>query len=65
MKMRFVTEYANWKKNYIMQNSDRMYRDGYTEQEIADRIQRINRAVANVKRSLITVDEAMREIAFQ
>ncbi len=65
MKMRFVTEYANWKKNYIMQNSDRMYRDGYTEQEITDMIQRINKAVANLKRSLITVDEAMREIAFQ
>lgn len=59
-KCRFLTEYANFKKNYYKEHS----KDGSYNQEYAGQaVTKINNIVRNANRGLITLDEAMKSIA--
>ena len=59
-KCRFLTEYANFKKNYYKEHS----KDGSYNQEYAGRaVNKIDNIVRNANRGLITLDEAMKSIA--
>lgn len=55
--MRFVREYASWKRKQIR---------GYAlmkEEHKAEKLQAVDRILKLSKRGLITVDEAMKEMA--
>ena len=59
-KCRFVTEYANFKKNYYEEHS----KDGSYNQEYAKQaVNKIDNIVRNANRGLITLDEGMKCIA--
>lgn len=59
-KCRFLTEYANFKKNYYKEHS----KDGSYNQEYAGQaIKKLDNIVRNAHRGMITLDEAMRCIS--
>lgn len=59
-KCRFLTEYANFKKNYYKEHS----KDGsYNKEYAGQAIKKLDNIVQNANRGLITLDEAMKSIA--
>lgn len=59
-KCRFLTEYANFKKNYYKEHSKDV---SYNQEYAGQAVNKIDNIVRNAKRGLITLDEAMKSIA--